>query len=110
MTVDNSIAGGIPMDLKQMREYLQEYYGIPIALREQGARSVSCPYCLKRHRQGPGAGHRSADCDDNDRGMKIVIGERHFVPNYGYTIYEYRAHGEVNELIVPENLGDSDSD
>jgi hypothetical protein len=31
---DNSIADGVPMNLKQMREYLQERIGAPVALRE----------------------------------------------------------------------------
>ena len=34
------------------------------------------------------AGHHVAGCDDDDRfnGVGIVVGERYFVPNYGYTI------------------------
>jgi hypothetical protein len=33
-----------------------------------------------------------ACCDDEDRfgGGGLVIGDRYFVPNYGYTFYEYK--------------------
>jgi F0F1-type ATP synthase alpha subunit len=34
----------------------------------------------------------------------LVIGERYFIPNYGYTICEYVRHDGVNQLIVPDNL------
>ena len=106
MTNDNSVAGGIPMDLTQMRECLQEHHGIPVALRQQGTASVKCPHCMKIHHHGPQPGHHPAGCNDNDHEMGIVIGERHFHPNYGYTVYECRVCGEVNELIVPENMLD----
>ena len=45
MTNDNFIADGIPMSLEQMREYLQDYYGIPIAMRKQGTTVVASPFC-----------------------------------------------------------------
>jgi hypothetical protein len=46
-------------------------------------------------------GHHVAGCHDDDRfnGIGVVVGNRHFVPNYGYTIYEYREGNGVNELI-----------
>ena len=34
----------------------------------------------------------------------LVIGERCFFQNYGYTICEYIRRDEVNELLVPDNL------
>ena len=42
---ENAISDGIPMTLEPIRKYLQDYYGIPIALREQGVTTVTCPYC-----------------------------------------------------------------
>ena len=105
MTNENSIANGVPMDLEQMRGYLQENHGILIVLRQQGTTRVKCPYCGKMHDHGPQPGHHVAGCDDNDRnnGVGIVVGERFFVPNYGYTIYEYKEGNGVNELM---DLGD----
>lgn len=102
MVNDYSIADGIPMDLDQMREYLQEYHGVPVVLREHGTTSIKCPYCLKIHDHAPQPGHHVALCDNNDRfnGVGIVVGERYFVPNYGYTIYEYKKGDGVNELLV----------
>ena len=38
-------ANGITMNLEQVREYLQEYHGIPIMLRRPGTTSVKCRYC-----------------------------------------------------------------
>jgi len=92
------------MSLEQMREYLQEHYGIPIALREQGANTVQCPYCHGKHRATE-TGHQEAGCED-DFGSGIVIGNRHFVKNYGYTVAEYIRGDKANELVVPGNLVD----
>jgi len=102
----NRIANGIPMTAMQMREYLQEYHGIPIAIREQGSPLVSCTYCYNIHEHDPAEqGHVTAGCiDDNPYGFGIIIGEKHFMPSYGYTIYEFRDNNEVNELITPNNL------
>ena len=106
MTNDNSIADGIPMSLEQMRLYLQELYGISIVLRKQGTTIVKCPCCSKMHDHGPQPEHHVALCEEADRckvnGIGIVIVERYFVPNYGYTIYEYRERDGVNEFIIPE--------
>lgn len=100
---ENAIADGITMTLEQMREYLQDYYGIPIALREQGIMTVTCPYCLKAHEHGFVTGHEEALCENPEMGL--TIGMRNFIPSYGYTIFEYHVnrHG-VKELTVPDNL------
>jgi hypothetical protein len=100
MRNDNSIADGILMSLEQMRLYLQELYGISIVVRKQGTTIVKCPCCSKMHDHGPQPEHHVALCEVN--GIGIVIGERYFVPNYGYTIYEYRERDGVNEFIIPE--------
>lgn len=99
---ENSIASGVPMDLEQMRVYLQGLYGNPVVLREQGTTNISCPYCFKLHEHLQ-PGHHVALCDESDRynGCGIVIGNRYFVPNYGYEILEYREADGVNNLIVP---------
>ena len=97
----NCISDGLPMSLRQMREYLQEHYGSPVVLREQGTTSVKRPYCFQHHDHGPQPGHQPAGCDDESRfsGIGIVVGERYFVPNYGYTIMEYLEENGVNKLI-----------
>lgn len=99
---ENSIADGVPMNPDQIREYLQGYFGIPIALRELGKEAVKCPYCLENHGHGPQTGHQEAGCGEN--GCGIVIGERYFIPSYGYTICEYELRDEINKLILPDNL------
>lgn len=104
MVNDNSIADGVPMNPEQMREYLQGYYGIPIAIWKQGTTVVVCPFCSKKHEHGKEPGHHPAGCEDDDRYIGIAIGDRQFVPSYGYTICEYKESGGVNELIVPDNL------
>jgi len=102
----NRIANGIPMTAMQMREYLQEYHGIPIAIREQGSPIVSCPYCYNNHEHDPAEqAHVTAGCiDDNPNGFGIIIGEKHDMPSYGYTMYKIRSNKEVNKLITPHNL------
>lgn len=103
ITNDNAIADGIPMNLDQMKECSQETLGVPVALRRQGTTIVKCPCCLKMHDHGPQPGHHVAGCDDHLRnGVGIVVGERHFVPNYGYTICKHRETDGVNELADHE--------
>jgi hypothetical protein len=96
---DYSIANSIPMDLERMRGYLQQLYGVPVVLREQGTTSVKCAYCGKLHQHVGPPGHYIAGCDDKHRNVGIVIGQRSFHTNYGYDIYDYRETGRVNELI-----------
>jgi hypothetical protein len=89
------------MTLEQMRVYLQEYHGVPITLRQQGTTTVKCPYCLKTLDHGPDPGHHVAGCygDDRSKGISINIGDRHFIPSYGYVVLEYREVNGVNELL-----------
>ncbi|CAB9531692.1 expressed unknown protein [Seminavis robusta] len=103
-TMANSIANRVPMSSGQVQVYLQEHYGVPIVLREQGETNIKCPYCLKLYEHGLQTGHHVAGCDDCDRfnGIGIVVGERYFVPNYGYTIFLYKERAGVNELVVHE--------
>ena len=101
MTNANSVADR--MDLEQIRVYLQEHYGIPIVLRQQGMTSIKCLFCLKMHDHGPQPGHHMEGCNDDDRciGIGIVIGERYFILNYGYTLFEYKEGADgVNDLLV----------
>ena len=98
---DTNIAGGVPMSLEQMREYLQEHYGVPIALREQGANTVQCPYCHGKH-HATETGHQEARCEEDNFGSGIVIGNRYFIKNYGYTVAEYIRGDKTNQLVVSE--------
>ena len=101
MTDDDNeqICDGLPMTPKQMRDYLQEHHGIPVVLREQGETGVKCPYCTKLHHHKPGPGRYVADCEGKDRDIGISIGDRYFIPNYGYLLLEYVVKGNVNKFI-----------
>ena len=88
----------IPMSLEQMQAYLREQYGVPIALRLQGTTTVKCPYCDDQHEHESQPGHYVALCEDRGRG--IAVRDKYFVPNYGYTIFEYKEGDEVNEVRV----------
>ena len=92
-----AIANGVPMDLEQIRQYLQELYGIPVALREQGVTVIDCPYCGELHDHGLQTGHQVASCDVR-HGVGIVLGGRYFSPKYGYRIIRYKEGDEINEL------------
>lgn len=98
----NVVANGLPMSLEQMRSYLQESYGIPIVLREEGKTTVECPYCAKEHDHDPAPGHYKPACEPSP-GRGLVIGERSFVPAYGYKVMEYREEEGINTLIVPDD-------
>jgi hypothetical protein len=91
MTNNNSIADGMPINLEEMRLYLQDLYGIPIVLRQEGTTTVNCPYCFKIHEHTGPPGKYIAGCDITDRynGSGIVIGQRHFVAGYGYKLYDF---------------------
>ena len=91
---------GIPMSLNEMREYLQTYYGLPIALRLAGTATIKCPFCDKMHGHGLQPGHQAAGCSDEDRyDGGINIGDRFFTQNYGYTIVEYVEKDGVNQIL-----------
>ena len=70
---DANIADGVPMSLEQMREYLQQHYGIPVALREQGTNTVQCPYCHGKH-HATETGHQGAGCKDDFANQLVVPG------------------------------------
>ena len=97
MANDWCVAAGVPMSLEQKQVYLREQYGVPIALRLQGMTMVKCPYCDSLHDHGPQPGHHVALCKDRGRG--VFVRDRYFVPNYGYTIFEYKEGDEANELV-----------
>ena len=85
---------GSPSDVQ---ESLQAYYGIPVALRQQGNTAVKCPFCGKMHKHAEGSGHHEAKCSEN---VEITINNRSFVPtNYGYTIIEYVQKDGVNQIL-----------
>jgi hypothetical protein len=97
---ENMIADGMPMNLDQMREYLQEHHGVPIALREKGKTVIKCPHCQRLHDHGAQPGHHRALCDDKERdALGLVVGDRCFIPNYGYIIYKYKSSSGINKLI-----------
>lgn len=99
MTADRRIAGG-PMSLEQMSDYLKELYGVPVALREEGTSIIkSCPYCFEVHHCTEPAGYSAAACWD--RTLRIYIGDRSFVPNFGLYIFDYVNKGNGYQLFVP---------
>lgn len=94
------------MSLEQLRDYLQDYFVKPIVLRLQGTTTVLCPYCSKLHHHEH-SGRAVAACDEDVRhAVGIIVGTRHFTPNWGYDIYEYRTRMDeasrvgVNELFI----------
>jgi hypothetical protein len=95
---------GVQMTLEQMRLYLQQYSGYPIALRQQGATKIACPYCGDEHEHGPEPGHYVAACDKRE--ALIVIGTRSFIPNYGYQIISYRVRDDGNNELLDEAGGE----
>lgn len=76
----------MPMTPQQMEGYLQHLYQLPVVLRKKGEKTVTCPYCLEAHTHEE-VGHVNAQCTTQPTG--IVIGERSFHANYGYTVLEY---------------------
>lgn len=85
-------------EIEEMRLYLQETLGIPIAVRRLGEYEIDgCPYCGGCHLYDLEPGHVEAQCDD--RGIEIFIGGRGFIPNYGFTIYHYEERDGEYMLI-----------
>ena len=100
----NAIADGAPVSVSDARDYLQDHFGVPIALKKRGYSSIQCPYCGKEHFY-QGTGYQNIQCSKEDRrGRSIIVGERSFVPNYGYTVVEYEEEEESNRVIVPDCL------
>ena len=100
MTNDYVMMDGFRMGLEDMRGYLQAYYGIPIVLRRQGDTKIKCPYCGKKHEHAEGSGHHEAPCNEADRhNIAIIVADRSFVPNYGYTIVEYIERDGINQIL-----------
>ena len=95
----------VPMSVEDMQMYLQDHYKIPIVLKMEGETTITCPFCMKQHSHDE-TGHCKAGCADEDRynGIGLFISGRYFIPNYGYTICEYKEVDGVNELIIPDNL------
>lgn len=99
---DNKICNGVPMGLEGVRSFLQASRGSPVVLRKEGTTSVKCVYCGKTHNHHGPPGHYVAACDEPERfNIGLVVDNRTFVPNYGYTIFDWRKNGKVNELLVP---------
>jgi hypothetical protein len=95
---DNKICNGLPMGLEQMRDFLQMSHGVPVVLRKEGATNVKCVYCGKIHNHDGPPGHYVAECEEPERfNIGIVIGDRTYIPNYGYTIFDYRQNGKAIE-------------
>ena len=60
------------------------------------------PYCGGMHEHAQ-PGHNVAGCNEQEHGaLGIIVGQRSFVPNWGYDIFEYKEAWGVNELLVPE--------
>lgn len=91
------------MSIMQLKDYLQDSTGVPVALKEEGTDVVRCPYCNELHFVDAESGLYVAGCSDDIRSeIGIVIGERSFHPNYGFVVYTYRIQDEVNELIITD--------
>lgn len=95
-----------PMGLGQLRDYLEQYFGIPIGLRRLGTSEVICPFCDEIHGTDVLSGHQEAGCDPNIRdNIEIYINDRRFIVNYGMTVIDYKEDGKgVKEVIIPPNL------
>jgi hypothetical protein len=81
-----TMASNMPMTPQQMETYLQNLYQLPVTLRKKGDTTITCPYCREQHNHEE-VGYVNAQCTVQTPG--IVIGERAFYANYGYTILEY---------------------
>ncbi|CAB9516720.1 expressed unknown protein [Seminavis robusta] len=92
----------VPMKVGEMETYMQNYYGIPVALRLKGSTDVICPYCNEKH-EHVDPGHHVAECDERVRlNVELLISGRSFNPNYGYTVIEYVERDGVNVVLDGE--------
>ena len=81
------MAPQITPDPSEMQNYLQHLYQLPLALREKGVFTITCPYCSETHTHGDVTGHVQTQCTLPSPG--ITIEDRFFHPNYGYSILEF---------------------
>jgi len=96
-----AIADGVPMTVDQMQRYLQELYGFPVVLRQQGTTKINnCPCCGESHEHSPETEHHPGKCEEHERNIMLTIGSRSFVPNYGCTILSYVSDDRVNKLTA----------
>lgn len=94
-----AIADGMPMTVAQMQKYLQESYGIPVVLRKKGTTMIKCPHCNKGHDHGTDTGHTPGLCHERERySVTLTVGDRAFVPNCGYVIFEYEEKNGANKM------------
>ena len=104
MVSGNAIADGAPVSVSYARDYLQDHFGVPIALKKKGHSSIQCPHCGKEHFH-QGTGHQDTQCSGEDRhGRSIIVGGRSFVPDCGCTVVECEEEEKSNRVIVPDCL------
>lgn len=111
MAETSSIKTSIQMTPSEMQMYLQEFCGIPVALRHEGKTAINCcPHCGHRHVHSHWeTGHTNALCKDKDRNVTITINGRDFIPNYGCVIHEHKlvsdgddVHFETAAFLPPD--------
>lgn len=94
-----SINNGARMSIDQIREYLQQYCGRPVAMREKGSTMLDkCPYCTRRHESELETGYQPALCNGDDSNG-ITVNGRQFRTGYGLIVFEYETKDDVNEVI-----------
>lgn len=88
-----------PMTPEEMEMNLTEFCGTPVVLQKEGATVIKCPYCGKPHVHPTwDTGHVEALCEEEDRNNRIIINGHNFIPNYGYTICEYKLVKEKDNV------------
>jgi hypothetical protein len=79
----------VPMSVEDIRHWMQDFFGKPVAIRKQGSQTYKCPYCKQVHRCKTGPGHVQADCKTKNSGGDMVIGDRYFSAAYGVKVVQY---------------------
>lgn len=88
------------MSLEEVRDYLNEHFGVPVVLRKKGETEITCPYCGQGHHHQKESGHYVALCDEGVReGVELVIGNRRFVPGYGHDVIHFKERDNVNVIL-----------
>lgn len=73
--------------VEKYQSEVQEEAGSPTALRLEGTTIVKCPYTGEHYDyKDTSAGHVEAMCEDRE--VVLSLGDRDFVPNYGFTILD----------------------